>query len=167
MVMTSSGSVAFFTSDRPLAQAAELTSHMKANTPVTTRSYTNKENVIPRVRPLGLSTSALLPTHNQRTLVVLLILLKEEDIDRESGRCVEEGENSDGDKELSRGRVVAKQEDAFFVTLLAGGGIKILLVESERWRKTSLMVCEDTQAKRLLLHVSPSGIRLEVGVTLT
>lgn len=167
MVMTASGSVAFFTSDRPLAQAAELTSHMKANTPVTTRSYTHKESVMPNQSSPGPSTSAQLPTHNQRTLVVLLVLLKEENIDTESRRGVEEGENSDGDKELSRGRVVAKQEDAFFVTLLAGGGIKILLVESERWRKTSLMVCEDTQAKRLLLHVSPSGVRLKVGVTLT
>lgn len=123
--------------------------------------------MIPRAHLPGPSTSAHLPTHNQRTLVVLLVPLKEEDIDTESRCGVEEGKNSDGDKELSRGRVVAKQKDAFFVTLLAGGGIKILLVESERWRKTSLMVCEDTHAKRILLHVSPSGVRLEVGVTLT
>lgn len=164
MVMTASGSVAFFTSDRPLAQAAELTSHMKANTPVTTRSYDHKESV---TQSSGPSTWAPLPTHDQRTLVVLLVLLKEEDIDTESRRGVEEGENSDGDEELSRGRVVAKQEEALFVTLLAGGGIKILLVESERWRKTSLMLCEDTQAQRPLLHVSPSGVRQEVGVVLT
>lgn len=38
MVMTLSGSVALFTSESPLAQAAELTSHMKANIPVTARS---------------------------------------------------------------------------------------------------------------------------------
>lgn len=37
--MTSSGSVAVFTSDRPLAQAHEDTSHMKANTAVTTKSW--------------------------------------------------------------------------------------------------------------------------------
>lgn len=33
-----SGSVAIFTSDRPLAQADELTSHMKANTAVARKS---------------------------------------------------------------------------------------------------------------------------------
>lgn len=36
---TSSGSVATFTSDRALAQAEELTSHMKENTTVTTKSW--------------------------------------------------------------------------------------------------------------------------------
>lgn len=38
MVMTLSGSVAFFTSDSPVAQAEELTNHMKAKTAVTPRS---------------------------------------------------------------------------------------------------------------------------------
>lgn len=38
-VITLSGSVAVFTSDRPLAQAHEDTSHMKANTAVTTKSW--------------------------------------------------------------------------------------------------------------------------------
>lgn len=38
-VMTFSGSVAIFTSDRPLAQAHEDTSHMKENTAVTTKSW--------------------------------------------------------------------------------------------------------------------------------
>ena len=36
---TSSGSVATFTSDSALAQADELTSHMKENTTVTTKSW--------------------------------------------------------------------------------------------------------------------------------
>lgn len=36
---TSFGSVATFTSDSPLAQAEEPTSHMKENTTVTTKSY--------------------------------------------------------------------------------------------------------------------------------
>lgn len=36
---TSSGSVAIFTSDRALAQAEELTSHMKENTTVTIKSW--------------------------------------------------------------------------------------------------------------------------------
>lgn len=37
-LIMSSGSVAIFTSDRPLAQADELTSHMKANTAVARKS---------------------------------------------------------------------------------------------------------------------------------
>lgn len=41
-VMTVSGSVAVFTSDRPFAQAHEDTSHMKENTAVTTKSWRSR-----------------------------------------------------------------------------------------------------------------------------
>jgi len=42
---TSSGSVATFTSDRALAQAEELTSHMKEKTTVTTKSWEETKGV--------------------------------------------------------------------------------------------------------------------------
>lgn len=70
-------------------------------------------------------------THDERTLVVLLVLLKEEDIDAESRRGVEEGKDADGDKELGRGRVVANQEDTILVPTLTGGRVKVHLVESD------------------------------------
>lgn len=73
-------------------------------------------------------------TYDQRTLVVLLVLLEEEDVDAESHRGVEEGEDADGDEELGRGGVVANQEETLRVPTLTGGGIKIHLVESERGR---------------------------------
>lgn len=70
-------------------------------------------------------------THDERTLVVLLVLLKEEDVDAKSRRGVEESKDADGDKELSGGRVVANQEDALLVATLTGGCVKVHLVESD------------------------------------
>lgn len=74
-------------------------------------------------------------THDERTLVVLLVLLKEEHIDAHSRRGVEEGKDGDGDKELGGGGVVANQEDTVLVPTLTGGRVKVLLVESDgkRW----------------------------------
>lgn len=74
-------------------------------------------------------------THDERTLVVLLVLLKEEDIDAQSRRGVEESKDADGDKELGGRRVVANQEDALSVATLTGGGVKVHLVESDWKRK--------------------------------
>lgn len=71
-------------------------------------------------------------TYDQWALVVLLVLFKEEDVNAESRRRVQEGEDADGDKEFGRGGVVASQENPFFILRLTGGGIKILLVESDR-----------------------------------
>lgn len=70
-------------------------------------------------------------THDKRTLVVLLVLLKEEDIDAQSRRRVEESKDANGDKELGRGRVVANQEDTVFVPIPTGGCVKVHLVESD------------------------------------
>ena len=70
-------------------------------------------------------------THDERALVVLLVFVEEEDVDAERSRGVEEGEDSDGDEELSRGRVVPDQEEALRVNALTGGGIEIHLVQPE------------------------------------
>lgn len=74
-------------------------------------------------------------THDERTLVVLLVLLKEEDIDAQSRRGVEESEDADGDKELGGGRVVANQEDTLVVATPTGGCVKVHLVESDLKKK--------------------------------
>lgn len=73
-------------------------------------------------------------THDERTLVVLLVLLKEEDVDAQSRRGVEEGKDADGDKELGGGRVVANQEDTILAPTLTAGRVKVLLVESD-WKR--------------------------------
>lgn len=130
-VMTSSGSVAVFTSDRPLAQAAELTSHMKANTAVTPRSW-NIATVRTTCPTRHLAVARR--TYDQRAFVVLLVLVVEEDVDAESRGGVEEGEDADGDEELGGGRVVSDQEDPVRGPVLTGGGVEVHLVESDRRR---------------------------------
>lgn len=74
---------------------------------------------------------APLQTYNQGTLVVLLVLLEEEDIDAQSRSWVEKGEDADGDKEFGRGGVVTNQEDLLLSRFRTLGGIKVNLVESE------------------------------------
>lgn len=84
-------------------------------------------------------------TYNQWAFVVLLVLFIEEEVDAESRCGVEEGKDSDGDKELGRGRVVADQEDTLRISIPAGRGVKILLMESEREekkKKKGSEVCE-------------------------
>lgn len=87
-----------------------------------------------RVPPKIWLLTSLWWTYNQGTLVVLLVLLEEEDVDAESHRGVEKGKDADGDEELGRGGVVTNQEETLLVSALTGGGIKIHLVESERGR---------------------------------
>lgn len=81
-------------------------------------------------------------TYDQRTLVVLLVFLKEEDVDAESSGGVEEGEYTDGDKELGRGRIIANQEETFRVPALAGRSVKIHLMESDVDKRDVSGVCE-------------------------
>ncbi|TNN39750.1 hypothetical protein EYF80_050082 [Liparis tanakae] len=115
-VMTRSGSVAVFTSDSPLAHAAELTSHRKENTAVTPRGQGSE------VR--GQGSGVGWRTYDQRALVVLLVLVVEEDVDAQRRRGVEEGEHAHGDKELRRGRVVAHEEEALAALALTGTHLK-------------------------------------------
>lgn len=49
-------------------------------------------------------------TYDPCTTVSLMVFFKKEEVDGQSCHRVEEGENPDSDKELSRGRVVTFEE---------------------------------------------------------
>lgn len=68
-------------------------------------------------------------THNLGPFVVLAVFLQNETVGREGRHGVEEGEDSDGDEELSRGGVVPDQEGALAVPPFTGGGIEVHLME--------------------------------------
>jgi len=69
-------------------------------------------------------------TYYQRALVVLLVLFVGEDVYSDRSGGVDEGEDSDGDEEFSRGRVVTDEEEALWVAPHTGGGVKVHLVQS-------------------------------------
>lgn len=68
-------------------------------------------------------------THNHRSFVVLPVLVLHEDIDNHGGQGVKEGEDRNGDKELSRGGIVSDQEDLLLLRPFTSWSIKIHLVE--------------------------------------
>jgi len=146
--MTFSGSVLVFTSDRPLAQAHEDTSHMKANTAVTTKSWESAAQHIYFYQQILTHCKSFIhwlgvckvkkkkrikgkQAHNLGPLVVFAVLLQDETVYREGRHGVEEGKDSDGDKELSWRRVVSNQEHTFPVPSLTGGGIIVYLMKPE------------------------------------
>lgn len=73
-------------------------------------------------------------THNLGPLVVLAVFLQNETVGGEGCHGVEEGEDSDGDKELSRGRVVPDQEEALAVPPFTGGSVEVHLMEPDKER---------------------------------
>lgn len=68
-------------------------------------------------------------THNQWAFVILAVLFKGEDVDAKGGHGVEKSKDSDGDKELGRGRVVPNEEEPLRLLSFAGWGIKVYLME--------------------------------------
>lgn len=72
--------------------------------------------------------------------VVLAVFLQNETVHREGCHGVEEGEDGDGDKELSRGGVVADQEEALAVPSFTGGSVKVDLVEPDSKEKNGRRV---------------------------
>lgn len=65
------------------------------------------------------------------SFVVFTVFIQEETVGGEGCHGVEEGEDTDGDKELSRGRVVPNQEEALAVLSFTGGSIKVDLMEPD------------------------------------
>lgn len=124
--------MAIFTSERALAQAEELTSHMKEKTTVTTKSWGTQNTATPSKK--GVSQASYLRdhcTHNERPPVVLAVLVLKEDVDDGGHEGVQEGKNSNGDEKLCRGRVVSGEEHTFSPYPLTRGGFKGHLVQPE------------------------------------
>lgn len=69
-------------------------------------------------------------THSLCTTVALAVFLNEEDVDIQSRHRVEEGENTDSDEELSRGRAVSFEEQPFRLRTFTRGHIEPHLMES-------------------------------------
>lgn len=64
-------------------------------------------------------------------LAVFTVLLQNEAVDGEGCHGVEEGKDGDGDEELGRGGIVPHQEQTLGVSSLAGGSVKVNLMEPE------------------------------------
>lgn len=71
-------------------------------------------------------------SHNQRSFIVLTVLLKGKEIDAESCHGIQECKNGYGDEELCWGWVIPNQEETLTLAILAGGGIEIHLMEPRR-----------------------------------
>lgn len=59
------------------------------------------------------------------SFVVFAVFLQDETVHGEGCHGVEEGEDTDGDEELCRGRVIPDQEEALAVLSFTGGSIKV------------------------------------------
>lgn len=131
---TSSGSVATFTSDRALAQAEELTSHMKENTTVTIKSWRRKHRGLrtnSRQGPIILflpGRKKMHETYNERPSSVLTVLVQKEDVDGGGHEGIQEGKDGNGYEELSRWGVVSSEEHALPPRGLTHGGFKRHLI---------------------------------------
>lgn len=68
-------------------------------------------------------------TDRLRAPVVLLVFLHDEQVHRDGSHGVEEGEDSNGDKEFSRGGVVSLQEETLWLLPPTGGYVKVDLVQ--------------------------------------
>ena len=68
-------------------------------------------------------------THNLGTLLVFPVFLQHEAVNGEGCHGVQEGEDTDGDEELSRGGVVTDQEETLGAFPLAGWGVEVHLME--------------------------------------
>lgn len=92
-------------------------------------------------------------THDLSAFVVFTVLLQDETVHRHGCHGVQEGEDSDGDKELRGGGVVPDQEETLGLPSLTGGSIEVNLMKSEEQRERERE--NDTEKKcfslRLLL----------------
>lgn len=69
------------------------------------------------------------------SFVVFAVFLQDETVEGEGRHGVEEGEDTDGDEELSRGRVVPDQEEALAVLSFTGGSIEVDPMEPDNKEK--------------------------------
>lgn len=129
---------------------------MKANTAVTTKSCRSKQTASsPRASRAGGSVAEK-QAHDLRPFVVFTVFLQDETVDGERCHGVEEGEDTNGDKELSRGGVVPIQEEALAVLSFTGGSIKVDPMESDIKENK-----EEEQSRELKpVHVPAFGLWL-------
>lgn len=74
--------------------------------------------------------------HDERASIVLVVLVLEEDVDYGGHEGVEEGEHSNGDEELSWGRVVPNEEETLPPPPITQRSLKGHLVQpATEWRK--------------------------------